>query len=75
MAPRSEDELDAARLWWLSLARLGGVLLAAIGVWLTASEAAGPDASRLIGFVLMVAAVISVLWLPKWLLRRWTREN
>ncbi|MFA7439768.1 MAG: hypothetical protein WCZ66_02240 [Sphingomonadaceae bacterium] len=74
MAHKSEDELDSARLWWLSLARLGGVLLAAIGVWLTASQAAGPDASRIIGFVLMVVAVWSVLFLPKWLLRRWREE-
>lgn len=69
-APDHSEQLALKRLWLLSLLRLSGVFLAAAGVYIVGRQPFG-DVSRWVALPLMLLAVVAVLFLPKWLARRW----
>jgi hypothetical protein len=59
-----------ARLWWLTLSRLAGVLLVVLGLWLVGTTAA--DGNRpWAGLAVMAAGLAWFLLVPRWLLGRW----
>lgn len=59
-----------ARLWWMTLVRLLGLLLVFAGMWLTGQAPAtgGPAGG---GLMLMAAGAIVVLFGPRALKARW----
>jgi len=61
-----------ARLWWMSALRLGGILLAFIGLYL-ASSSAGAMAPLAAGLLLALSGAAVTLVGPRYLLRWWRR--
>lgn len=69
MAERDPAE---ARLWLLTLVRLGGIGVVLLGM-LVSGRAAGETWAIVAGLLLMAAGGVLSLLGPKWLARRWKR--
>jgi Tfp pilus assembly protein PilN len=67
LADPSHGDPAEKRLWLLTGARLLGVAIAFLGLWLFATQRQVP------GAVLMLGGVAAVALLPGLLLRRWRR--
>ncbi len=66
----AERDPAKARLWGLTLARLAGLGLVLLGLWL-AGRAAGAGARTLSGLGVVLAGLVWFLFVPRLLLRRW----
>lgn len=69
MAEPGRDPAEA-RLWWLTLSRLAGVVLVVLGLWLVGMTA-GEGARPWVGLLLMAAGLLWFLLVPRLLLARW----
>lgn len=66
----TERDPAEARLWLMTLARLAGIGIVGLGMWV-AGESAGDMPRVFAGLALMAAGAATTLFAPKWLRKRW----
>ncbi len=66
------EELAKKRFFTLTLLRFGGVVLAFVGISIIAKRWIEP--AEIVGGVLLALAMVDVLIVPTFLIRRWRNE-
>jgi hypothetical protein len=66
------EELAKKRFFMLTLLRFGGVILAFVGISIIAKRWIEP--AEIVGGMLLALAIIDVLIVPTFLIRRWRSE-
>ena len=71
MTPEEQENLWRNRFIAINLVRIGGTIVALIGVYILLSDVVVEGGAMILGLALALAGVFASFAGPKWLVRKW----